>query len=107
VRFRVDNQDLNLRPGQFGIVAVAGKHVDAVTIPMDAVIDTGRATYVFLAREGGRFEARTVELGEQIGDRFVIKGGLEEGDRVVSGATFLIDAESRLSASLTAGGAGK
>ncbi|MFT3765449.1 MAG: efflux RND transporter periplasmic adaptor subunit [Minicystis sp.] len=103
VRFRVDNKDLNLRPGQFGIVEIAGKHVDAVTIPMDAVIDTGRSVYVFIARDGGRFEARHVELGEQIGNRFVVKAGLEEGERVVSGATFLIDAESRLAASLAAG----
>jgi Cu(I)/Ag(I) efflux system membrane fusion protein len=43
-----------------------------------------------------------VELGEQIGDRFVVKSGLQEGQRVVSGATFLIDAESRLQASLAA-----
>lgn len=102
VRFRVDNKDLNLRPGQFGIVQIAGKHVHALMIPMDAVIDTGRSIYVFVAREGGRFEARNVELGEQIGARFIVKSGLAEGERVVSGATFLIDAESRLQASLAA-----
>jgi Cu(I)/Ag(I) efflux system membrane fusion protein len=100
VRFRVENRDLNLRPGQFGVVEIAGKRAEALTIPMDAVIDTGRAVYVFIAGEGGRFEARTVELGEQIGGRFVVRAGLEEGQRVVSGATFLIDAESRLQASL-------
>ncbi|APR87573.1 Putative Co/Zn/Cd efflux system membrane fusion protein [Minicystis rosea] len=70
---------------------------------MDAVIDTGRSMYVFIAREGGHFEARHVQLGEQIGDRFVVKAGLAEGERVVSGATFLIDAESRLAASLATG----
>jgi Cu(I)/Ag(I) efflux system membrane fusion protein len=100
VRFRVDNPDLNLRPGQFGVVEIAGRHADALTIPMDAVVDTGRSVYVFIAGEGGRFEARNVELGEQIGSRFVVRAGLREGERVVSGATFLIDAESRLQASL-------
>jgi Cu(I)/Ag(I) efflux system membrane fusion protein len=100
VRFRVDNRDLNLRPGQFGTVEIAGRRAEALTIPMDAVVDTGRSVYVFLAGEGGRFEARTVELGEQIGARFVVRAGLHEGERVVSGATFLIDAESRLQASL-------
>jgi Cu(I)/Ag(I) efflux system membrane fusion protein len=103
VRFRVDNRDLNLRPGQFGVVEIAGKHAHALSIPMDAVIDTGRSTYVFVSKEGGRFDARSVELGEQIGSRFVVKDGLAEGERVVSGATFLIDAESRLQASLAAG----
>jgi Cu(I)/Ag(I) efflux system membrane fusion protein len=107
VRFRVDNKDLNLRPGQFGVVEIAGRHADALTIPMDAVIDTGRSIYVFVAGEEGKFEARNVELGEQIGGSFVVRAGLTEGERVVSGATFLIDAESRLQASLmqSAGGA--
>jgi Cu(I)/Ag(I) efflux system membrane fusion protein len=106
VRFRVDNKDLNLRPGQFGVVEIAGRRAEALTIPMDAVIDTGRWTYVFVAGEGGRYEARNVELGEQIGNRFVVKAGLDEGERVVSGATFLIDAESRLQASLMASAGG-
>jgi Cu(I)/Ag(I) efflux system membrane fusion protein len=76
---------------------------------MDAVVDTGRSVYVFIAGEGGRFEARNVELAEQIGSRFVVRAGLREGERVVSGATFLIDAESRLQASLvqTSGGGAK
>ena len=73
-----------------------------LTIPGDSVVDTGRAVYVFLAREGGQFESRTVVLGGQTGDHVIVDRGLAEGDRVVSGATFLIDAESRLQASLTA-----
>lgn len=100
VRFRVENKDLDLRPGQFGIVEIAGRRASALTVPMDAVIDTGRSVYVFIAGEGGRFEARSVDLGEQIGDRLVVRAGLAEGERVVSGATFLIDAESRIQASL-------
>jgi hypothetical protein len=67
---------------------------------MDAVIDTGRWVYVFVVGDGGRFEARSVELGAQIGSRFVVRAGLSEGERVVAAATFLIDAESRLQASL-------
>jgi Cu(I)/Ag(I) efflux system membrane fusion protein len=100
VRFRVENKDLNLRPGQFGVVEIAGRRADALTIPMDAVIDTGRWVYVFVVGDGGHFEARNVELGAQIGSRLVVRAGLSEGERVVSGATFLIDAESRLQASL-------
>jgi Cu(I)/Ag(I) efflux system membrane fusion protein len=104
VRFRIDNKDLNLRPGQFGTVDVVGRHAEALTLPLDAVIDTGRYLYVFVVTNVGtaeqRFEARNVELGEQIGNRFTVRSGLSEGERVVSSATFLIDAESRLQASL-------
>ncbi len=100
VRFQIKDSELALRPGQFGTLELAGEAASALTIPMDAVVDTGRAVYVFLAEDGGRFVARSVSLGEQVGDRFVVRAGLAEGDRVVSGATFLIDAESRLKASL-------
>lgn len=100
VRFQIKDGDLALRPGQFGTIELAGEVGTQLTVPMDAVVDTGRAVYVFLAEEGGHFLARSVVLGEQVGDRFVILRGLAEGDRVVSGATFLIDAESRLKASL-------
>jgi Cu(I)/Ag(I) efflux system membrane fusion protein len=100
VRFQIKDSDLALRPGQFGTIELAGEVGTQLTVPMDAVVDTGRAVYVFLAEEGGHFLARSVVLGEQVGDRFVILRGLAEGDRVVSGATFLIDAESRLKASL-------
>lgn len=102
VRLRVDNAGLVLLPGQLGSVELHGATADVLTIPRDAVVDTGHAVYVFLAREGGQFEARTVVLGGQTGDRFIVDRGLAEADRVVSGATFLIDAESRLQASLTA-----
>lgn len=100
VRLSIDNGDLALRPGQFGTLELVGKAAEALTLPMDAIIDTGRSVYVFVAEEGGRFVPRVVELGEQSGDRFVVLRGLEEGQRVVSGATFLIDAESRLQSSL-------
>ncbi|MEO7327959.1 MAG: efflux RND transporter periplasmic adaptor subunit, partial [Minicystis sp.] len=100
VRFQLKDKDLTLLPGQFGTIELSGGGAEVLTIPMDAVVDTGRAVYVFLAEEGGRFVPRTVELGEQIEGRFVVRSGLAEGERVVSGATFLIDAESRLQASL-------
>ncbi len=102
VRFHVDNPELLLRPGQFGTAELASAAHEVLTVPLDAVIDTGRATYAFVAEEGGKFTPRAIELGDQLGDRFVVLGGLSEGERVVSGATFLIDSESRLQATLTA-----
>jgi Cu(I)/Ag(I) efflux system membrane fusion protein len=117
VRFVVDNRDLALVPGQFGTIELPGAEASGVTIPVDAVVDTGRATYVFVV-QGDRYVPRSVELGERIEaemraegtgadagppdftERFLVRRGLAEGERVVSGATFLVDAESRLRASL-------
>ncbi len=103
VRFQVDNTDLALRPGQFGTAELASAASSLLTVPLDAVIDTGRSVYVFLAKGDGLFEPRAVELGPELGGRAVVRSGVAEGERVVSGATFLIDAESRLRASFAEG----
>jgi multidrug efflux pump subunit AcrA (membrane-fusion protein) len=48
----------------------------------------------------GRFEPREVTLGRR-GEGFVeVRSGLEESDRVVTAANFLIDSESNLRAAL-------
>jgi YHS domain-containing protein len=39
---------------------------------------------------------REIETGWREGDDVEVRGGLREGDRVLVGATFLIDSESRL-----------
>lgn len=99
-RFQLDNRDLALRPGQFGVVEIAGTAAGVVVVPIDAVVDLGRSVYVFRDEGEGRYSPVSVELGDQLGDKLVVRAGLEEGARVVSGATFLLDSESRLRASL-------
>jgi multidrug efflux pump subunit AcrA (membrane-fusion protein) len=50
----------------------------------------------------GRFEPRAVKLGRR-GDGYVeVLDGVNEGEEVVTAATFLIDAESNLKAALQA-----
>ena len=53
-----------------------------------------------LDRGEGRFEPREVKTGRR-GEGFVeIREGVAEGDKVVTSANFLIDAESNLKAAL-------
>jgi membrane fusion protein, copper/silver efflux system len=109
VRMSVKNERGALRPGQYGTVEFAAKAMrSVVTVPRDAVIDTGKSTYVFMVEGQAKFTPRSITLGGENGNDVVVTGGLAAGDRVVSGATFLIDSESRLQASATeAAGAGK
>src|SRR5207245_8337724 len=44
----------------------------------------------------GKLEPRPVQLGGKYGDIYEVKSGLTEGERVVAGANFLIDAESKV-----------
>ena len=85
----------------FADVEIAtGSDKPVLAVPDDAVIDTGTRQVVLLDRGEGRFEPRTVRLGAR-GDGYVeIRDGVADGDRVVTSANFLIDAESNLKAAL-------
>ncbi len=108
VRVRVvfPNPDLRLRPGMYGDVLLALPATDALVVPRDAVVDTGELTYVFVARDGGRFDPRRVRLGARAGDTVAVEDGLAEGEVVVTGANFLVDSESRLRAAINGMGGG-
>jgi Cu(I)/Ag(I) efflux system membrane fusion protein len=70
-----------------------------LTVPQDAVLDSGRVQRVFVERSAGVFEPRTVQVGWRSGDQVEILNGLQEGERVVVEGTFLVDSESRLKSS--------
>jgi Cu(I)/Ag(I) efflux system membrane fusion protein len=67
-----------------------------LTVPADAIIDSGLSKRVFIQTSAGHFENRIVETGWRINDRVQILKGLQEGDTVVAGGSFLVDSESRL-----------
>ena len=71
-------------------------------VPANAVIDSGTRKIVLVAKGKDRFEPREVSIG-RIGSGFIeVIDSLEEGEEVVTSATFLIDAESKLKAELKA-----
>jgi len=97
VRFSVANPRGALRPGLYGTARFEIASTPTMTVPRDAVVDTGRQQHVFVAL-GDRFEPRPVTLGVQLADRVEVRSGLEDGDRIVSAGVFLLDSESRLRA---------
>lgn len=103
VRFVLPNPDGVLRPGTYGTATFHLGERDALTVPRDAVVDTGRRQHVFVRGAEGRLEPREIRVGQGVGDRVEILEGLEEGAVVVASGVFLIDSESRLRA--TGGGA--
>lgn len=100
VRMQVKNPDAALRPGDYGTLEIASEATQALVVPRDAIVDTGASTYVFVVEGEGRFVPRVVALGRGFDDVVEVKDGVFEGENVVSSATFLIDSESRLQASL-------
>lgn len=101
VRLTFSNPTGEIRPEMFGEVVLLGRSHDGLRIPPDAVVDSGTQKVVFVAIGEGKFQPRTVELGESDGSHVEVLSGLAPGDRVVTRANFLVDSESRLRASLS------
>lgn len=96
VRIEADNPGLQLKPEMFVDIDFAVARPTRVTVPADALVDTGVRKTVFVDRGNGHIEARQVETGERSGGRVEILRGLQAGERVVASGTFLIDSESQL-----------
>ena len=98
MRFDLDNKEGALRPGAFVTVTLDLPLGRGLAVPESAVIRTGTRSLVFVIR-GDRAEPREIKLGPLVGDQYRIDAGLDAGDRVATGAQFLLDSESRLQAS--------
>jgi Cu(I)/Ag(I) efflux system membrane fusion protein len=100
VRLDIDNPDMKLRPDMY---VDAGLQIDAgegLAVPFSAVLPTGAHNIVFVDKGGGKLEPRFIELGAKFGDSYQVTSGLKEGERVVSSANFLVDAESKIQGAL-------
>jgi membrane fusion protein, copper/silver efflux system len=104
VRIDVDNSRGELKPEMYTEVELQSSGHEALTIPADAIIPSGRANMVFVALGEGKFQPRAVTLGEKLEGSVEVIEGLIEGEKVVTRANFLIDSESSLRAALAAVG---
>jgi Cu(I)/Ag(I) efflux system membrane fusion protein len=100
VRVDVENPDFKLRPNMYVNIALEHSQGEGLAVPISAVLPTGERNVVFVDKGDGRLEPRFVELGRKYGDYYAVKNGLNEGERVVNGANFLIDAESKVQGAL-------
>ncbi len=100
-----------LRPESYVNVTIHAPLGEQVTVPFDAVLDTGKQSWVFIASPSGKITPRLVRVKFYAGDYVAIANGLGGGEKIVTSANFLIDSESRLKAVSEglddAGGSGK
>jgi len=99
LRLEANNPGYALRPDMYVDVELPVGGAAGLTVPQDAVIDSGNEQRVFVESSAGVFEPRSVQIGWRAGDRVQITHGLAEGERVVVEGTFLVDSESRLRSS--------
>jgi Cu(I)/Ag(I) efflux system membrane fusion protein len=108
LRIEVANPDGRLRADMAATVEIATP-LDGtrLAVPDSAVIDSGKRQVVLVERGEGRYEPRPVVLGPRVEGWVQVREGLSSGERVVTQATFLIDAESNIRAALAAFTAGE
>jgi Cu(I)/Ag(I) efflux system membrane fusion protein len=101
-RIELANPGSHLVPGMFATIEFAPtSRRDAVLVPSEAVIRTGKRTVVILAQEQGRFAPVEVETGIESHGQTEIRKGMRAGDSVVISGQFLIDSEANLKAAIT------
>jgi Cu(I)/Ag(I) efflux system membrane fusion protein len=98
VRLEIANPGMLLRPDMYVDVELQVERPSALTVPVDAVVDSGLRRTVFVEAGEGVYEPRAVETGWRAGGRVEVLSGLSAGDRIVVSGTFLVDSESQLRA---------
>ena len=102
VRLAFANPRGDLRPEMFGEVVFHARPHQGLRVPIDSIIDSGDRKIVFVSAGDGRFEPREVKAGDMSGDLVEVTEGVRAGEKVVVGASFLVDSESQLKAALAA-----
>jgi Cu(I)/Ag(I) efflux system membrane fusion protein len=108
VRIDIPNPKAQLRPGMYANVEVRIDDGEGLTIPVQAALPTGERMLVFLDRGQGKLLPRYVQVGRAFStfdgqeqeNYYQVLNGLQEGDRIVTSANFLIDAESQVQGAL-------
>ena len=106
LRIEVANPDGLLRADMAATVEIESRLGVGIAVPQSAVIDSGKRQIVLVERGAGHYEPRPVKLGAHVPGYAQVLDGLKAGERVVTSAAFLIDAESNLRAALAAFTAG-
>ena len=100
IRMEVANPNHELRPNMWAEVLIEADAGEVLVVPASAVIDTGLRCVAFVVKPDNHFEPRAVKIGLRGDDYWQLLGGLTAGERVVTRALFLVDAESQLKAAI-------
>ena len=101
VRLEMSNPGAKLKPEMFatGIVkSNLDEFKNKLVIPRSAVLWTGKRSIVYVKQPGDEpiFKIREIELGPQLGNRYVVTNGLADGEEIVTEGAFSVDAAAQL-----------
>lgn len=96
VRLETDNPGFTLRPDMFVDLEFPVSLPPCISVPVNAVLDSGLKKIVFVVKGNGYFQPREVETGLRLGKVVEITKGLDPGEKIATSGNFLIDSESRM-----------
>lgn len=96
LRLKANNPSLELRPDMYVDLEFEMHPPSGISVPQEAILDTGLGKTVYIESRDGVFEPRSVQLGSSVGNQVVVAKGLSDGERYVASGNFLVDSESRL-----------
>ena len=100
VRIDVKGVSFKLRGNMFVNVTIPVESPVSLIIPRDSVMMTGRRAVVFVVDQSNSFHPVDIKTGIESDGLIQVKDGLKQGQKIVAGANFLLDSESRLQAAL-------
>ncbi len=83
IRLTLTNPPPSYRLGSLVTAKLAGETATVVTLPASAITGTTEAPLVWRVGDGRKVALVTVTLGQSLGERVVVTGGLAAGDEIV------------------------
>ena len=96
VRISLPNKEAKLKINQLVDVYFEKSLGTVLAVPSSAVVDTGTRQVVFVEKEKGVYEPRSIRIGRCTQDMCEVLNGLKEGERVVVKGGFLLDSEAQI-----------
>ncbi|ENC6731450.1 efflux RND transporter periplasmic adaptor subunit [Vibrio navarrensis] len=102
MRLKFANPNGELKPNMFANITLQPvSDSEVLTVPKSSVIRSGGMTRVVLAQGEGKYRSARIETGREADDKVEVLQGLNQGDRIVTSAHFMLDSESSQSADLS------
>ena len=96
VRIELANKGFALKADMFADVVLQINYGNKLVVPQEAVMDSGTEQLVYVSLDEGYFEPRRIQIGAKVDNKYIVLGGLQAGERIVTSGNFLIDSESKL-----------
>ncbi|MEQ8357884.1 MAG: efflux RND transporter periplasmic adaptor subunit [Cytophagales bacterium] len=102
IRAEAENDAMLLKPNMLTQGVIKSDVRDSgeqILVPKSAVLWTGERSVVYVKKSNTSqptFEFREVVLGQRVGDQYIVKSGVSEGEEVVTNGTFKIDSAAQL-----------